>query len=70
VVERPHVIYNASTATYVMYTHIDSSNYGNSTLTGVGSGSCLDVTSRATANGAKVEIWTCNGGSNQQWVRS
>jgi hypothetical protein len=27
VVERPHVIYNASTATYVMYMHIDNSNY-------------------------------------------
>lgn len=27
VVERPKVIYNASTSTYVMYLHIDSSNY-------------------------------------------
>ncbi|GAA5201731.1 RICIN domain-containing protein [Rugosimonospora acidiphila] len=27
VVERPHVIYNASTATYVMYMHIDNSGY-------------------------------------------
>jgi hypothetical protein len=27
VVERPHVIYNSSTATYVMYMHIDNSNY-------------------------------------------
>jgi hypothetical protein len=27
VVERPHVIYNASTATYVMYLHIDNSGY-------------------------------------------
>jgi hypothetical protein len=27
VVERPHVIYNASTATYVMYLHIDNSSY-------------------------------------------
>lgn len=27
VVERPHVIYNASTATYVMYMHIDNSSY-------------------------------------------
>ena len=25
--ERPHVIYNSSTATYVMYMHIDNSNY-------------------------------------------
>lgn len=28
VVERPKVIYNAKTQTYVMYMHIDSSNYG------------------------------------------
>jgi hypothetical protein len=27
VVERPHVIYNASTSTYVMYMHIDNSSY-------------------------------------------
>jgi hypothetical protein len=27
IVERPHVIYNASTSTYVMYMHIDNSNY-------------------------------------------
>ncbi|WP_051367468.1 ricin-type beta-trefoil lectin domain protein [Hamadaea tsunoensis] len=27
IVERPHVIYNAATATYVMYMHIDSSSY-------------------------------------------
>ena len=28
VVERPKVLYNSSTATYVMYLHIDSSSYG------------------------------------------
>ncbi|KAH7400259.1 glycoside hydrolase family 43 protein [Cadophora sp. MPI-SDFR-AT-0126] len=28
VVERPHVIYNANTKKYVMWMHIDSSNYG------------------------------------------
>ncbi|KAB8298752.1 hypothetical protein EYC80_000927 [Monilinia laxa] len=28
VVERPHIIYNAATAKYVMWMHIDSSNYG------------------------------------------
>lgn len=27
IVERPHVIYNSSTATYVMYMHIDNSSY-------------------------------------------
>jgi hypothetical protein len=28
---------------------------------------CLDVPGHATAAGTRVEIWTCNGGANQQW---
>jgi hypothetical protein len=31
-------------------------------------GKCLDVTGKATTNGALVELWTCNGGTNQQWT--
>ncbi len=31
------------------------------------SGKCLDVTGASTANGAIVEQWPCNGGSNQKW---
>jgi len=42
----------------------------NGTVTGVQSGLCLDVTGAATANGTKVELWTCNGGTNQQWTRT
>ncbi len=30
-------------------------------------GKCLDITGGSTANGALIEEWTCNGGSNQQW---
>jgi len=37
-------------------------------LRGNGSGRCLDVTGRATTNGTPVEIWDCNGGTNQQWT--
>lgn len=37
------------------------------TVTIAQSGLCLDVTGAATANGTPVELWTCNGGSNQQW---
>jgi hypothetical protein len=29
VIERPHVIYNASTSQFVMYMHVDSSNYSD-----------------------------------------
>ncbi len=31
-------------------------------------GKCMDVPNSATANGTPVNIWTCNGGSNQAWV--
>lgn len=30
---------------------------------------CLDATGGGTANGTAVEIWTCNGQSNQKWSR-
>ncbi|HEY0752948.1 MAG TPA: ricin-type beta-trefoil lectin domain protein, partial [Ktedonobacteraceae bacterium] len=29
---------------------------------------CLDVPGNATAAGTKVEIYDCNGGTNQQWT--
>ena len=32
------------------------------------SGRCLDVNGGSTTPGAKVEIWDCNGGSNQEWT--
>jgi Ricin-type beta-trefoil lectin domain-like len=31
-------------------------------------GKCLDVTGKGTTNGVLVELWTCNGGTNQQWT--
>ncbi|HJP76235.1 MAG TPA: non-reducing end alpha-L-arabinofuranosidase family hydrolase [Pseudonocardiaceae bacterium] len=40
----------------------------NSNGTITQSGMCLDVTGASTANGALVELWTCNGHSNQQWT--
>ncbi len=36
-------------------------------LRGTASGRCLDVPSAATANDTQLQIWDCNGGSNQQW---
>jgi Ricin-type beta-trefoil lectin domain-like len=30
-------------------------------------GKCMDITGAGTANGVLVELWTCNGGGNQQW---
>ena len=37
-------------------------------IRGVGSGRCLDVAGVSQANGAQVQIWSCNGQSNQQWA--
>jgi hypothetical protein len=31
------------------------------------SGKCLDVNASSTADGAKVQQWTCGAGANQQW---
>ncbi|MCA2225135.1 lectin [Nonomuraea aurantiaca] len=39
-----------------------------SAIKGVGSGRCLDVSGVSQANGAQVQIWDCNGQSNQQWT--
>lgn len=30
-------------------------------------GKCLDVTGDSTADGAKVQLWSCTGGANQRW---
>ncbi|MGW4413091.1 RICIN domain-containing protein [Nonomuraea sp. NPDC004702] len=39
-------------------------------MTAVGANKCLDVPSNSTANGVKLQIWSCNGGSNQRWTRT
>jgi endo-1,4-beta-xylanase len=36
----------------------------------VGSGKCLDVPNASTTAGTQLDIWTCNGGSNQLWTRT
>jgi hypothetical protein len=38
-------------------------------LVGAGSGRCLDVPNVSMTNGTQLEIWDCNGGSNQQWTQ-
>jgi O-glycosyl hydrolase len=37
-------------------------------LRGAGSGRCLDVPGASHTNGVQVEIWDCNGGTNQSWT--
>jgi len=37
-------------------------------LRGTGSGRCLDVPNASQNDGALLQIWDCNGGTNQQWT--
>jgi hypothetical protein len=39
----------------------------NGTVTGVQSGLCLDAFGAGAANGTKIILWSCHGGTNQQW---
>ncbi len=41
---------------------------GTAELVSGATGKCLDVRGKQTNPGAKVEIWTCNGGANQLWT--
>jgi lysophospholipase L1-like esterase len=45
-----------------------STGGGTGVLRGAASGRCLDVPNRSTTNGVQVDIWDCNGGTNQQWT--
>ncbi|MFI0815393.1 ricin-type beta-trefoil lectin domain protein [Streptomyces sp. NPDC021098] len=38
------------------------------TIVGAGSGRCVDVPNQSQTPGTQVELWDCNGGSNQQWT--
>ncbi|GIG63529.1 glycoside hydrolase [Longispora fulva] len=40
----------------------------SSRLVGVLSGRCLDVTNASQSPGTRVELWDCNGGTNQDWA--
>ncbi|GAB2716393.1 glycoside hydrolase [Streptomyces bullii] len=41
----------------------------NGQIVNEASGKCLDVSGQATADGSKVTVYTCNGGTNQAWTR-
>jgi hypothetical protein len=40
----------------------------NGEIVGTGSGRCLDVPNATTTNGTQLELWDCNGGSNQRFT--
>ncbi len=52
---------------------LDAFTFGASTgggagqITGIG-GKCVDVNGATSTDGAKLQLWTCHGGTNQQWT--
>jgi endo-1,4-beta-xylanase len=40
----------------------------NGTITGVQSGLCLDAVGNGTANGTRLQLYTCTTAANQQWT--
>ena len=40
----------------------------NVEVVGGASGRCLDVPNLSTSNGTQLQLWDCNGGSNQRWT--
>ncbi|MEU3511867.1 endo-1,4-beta-xylanase [Streptomyces longwoodensis] len=43
---------------------------GGTQIKGVGSGRCVDVPNAATTDGTQVQLYDCNGATNQQWTLS
>ncbi|GAA1786609.1 RICIN domain-containing protein [Luedemannella flava] len=40
----------------------------NVMIVGAGSGRCIDVPNTSTSNGTQVQLWDCQGGTNQRWT--
>ena len=43
---------------------------GSGQVNAVGAGKCLDVPNLSTTAGTQLDIWSCNGGSNQIWTHT
>ena len=43
---------------------------GGGAIHAVGAGKCLDVPGLSTTAGTQLDIWTCNGGTNQAWTHT
>jgi sugar lactone lactonase YvrE len=57
----------AATAVAVAALGVPTAQAATGTITGIG-GKCADVTGANSANGTRVQIWTCGAGANQQWT--
>ncbi|MGB3438639.1 MAG: ThuA domain-containing protein [Actinophytocola sp.] len=66
-------IQNHGTGDDVSFRNIRIRELGGSTPTtgpivGAG-GKCVDVSGAGSADGTKLQLWSCHGGTNQQWTR-
>ncbi|WP_374199541.1 lectin [Glycomyces sp. YM15] len=48
----------------------DPGGGGDGEIVGAQSSRCLDVSGQSQTNGADVQLWDCNGASNQEWTRT
>ena len=51
------------------FTFAPPTSGGTGPIKGAG-GKCVDVNGNGTADGTRIQLWTCNGGANQQWTRT
>ena len=54
---------------------VDAFSFGAAAGGGTGpitaaAGKCVDVNGAGSADGTKIQLWTCNSGTNQQWTRN
>jgi len=49
---------------------IPGSSTGSGEVHAVGAGKCLDVPNLSTTPGTQLDIWSCNGGTNQIWTHT
>jgi type 1 glutamine amidotransferase len=66
-------VQNHGTGDDVSFRHIRIKELGGTTPTtgpivGAG-GKCVDVSGASSADGTKIQLWSCHGGTNQQWTR-
>ncbi|WP_273937883.1 lectin [Kutzneria chonburiensis] len=57
----------AAAAIAVAALGVPTAQAATGTITGYG-GKCVDVTGGTSANGTRVQLWTCTGGPSQQWT--
>ncbi|KOG10673.1 MULTISPECIES: endo-1,4-beta-xylanase [Streptomyces] len=61
-------VLNALNAVSTTPTPTPTPSPGAGQIKGVASGRCLDVPGAVTTDGTQVQLWDCNGRTNQQWT--